>query len=273
MKQDSRWNPSVQMNQETERIPPSETSRPPYKKDGGFTLIEVMAALAIMGMVLVTAGGLLVSTIEARDTIQMEFERTNQGVALLDLMVKDLSSAVSLHHINGERRYFYAESDGFGDQQQDTLDFVTTRETYDPERNMFADVTEVGYMLEQHSENQNLYQLYRRTSPWPDDDPVRGGTLTEIHDRVVSLNFDFRPRTSMSEQENQETEWVEQWDDVSEERNGALPGLVRIELTLQFEPRDGAEEDDPVERTYETIVSVHGGNPTGNQEEENPEEE
>ncbi len=232
------------------------------ERQNGFTLVELLAAMLIMGMILTVTGGILVTTLKARKNIQDTFKKSNQGVAILQIMSRDISAAtrpdkrIKNQQGSPQPNIFYGKNDGSGPFGKDELDFVTTENTWDPASRRFADISECGYLLKENPDASSLFRLYRRSQPWIDEDPVRGGTLTKLHDRVAALNFEYLKQVNNNNNNQPQTRWVEEWDDKEEK---GLPLAVRISLTVRpktDEDDDASDSGRENEKTFETIVSL-----------------
>lgn len=221
------------------------------RERGGFTLIEVLAALVILSMILTVVGTILVTTLRTQRSIEDEFRQINPGTAILNIMSRDLQSAFTLKRQRRDRRFFYGENRGTDASAQDQLDFVTSRDVGNPEEGNVADYSECGYLLKPNDDAPGLYRLYRRSSPWIDEHPIRGGTLTQLHDRVVSLNIEYSDPEASEESTDP---WLDSWDD--RERSGALPERVRITLVMQFQEQSSSQDDEAVRHRYRTVVSI-----------------
>ncbi|MFM1873453.1 MAG: hypothetical protein RL398_2875, partial [Planctomycetota bacterium] len=65
---------------------PKQTAR----RDGGFTLIEVLLAIAITATVMITVGSTFHVLLNARDTVDDLSESTEAGPRILNLLERDL---------------------------------------------------------------------------------------------------------------------------------------------------------------------------------------
>ncbi|MHC5066024.1 MAG: PulJ/GspJ family protein, partial [Planctomycetota bacterium] len=63
----------------------------PSHKPSGFTLIEVMLAVAVTGMAMVAISGAFISTLRAREEVQTLSESTEAGERILTLLERDLN--------------------------------------------------------------------------------------------------------------------------------------------------------------------------------------
>lgn len=221
-------------------------------RERGFTLIEVLAALVILGMILTVVGTMLITTLRTQRSIDASFRRHNHGTAILNLISEDLRDAFSPEPHNEKRRYFYGKNQGTSGSSQDQLDFVTSQDAPVTDEGISADYSECGYLLKPNPSETGVYRMYRRSSPWIEGNPVRGGTLTLLHSQVVSLNFEYLKTGDATE--GVDSEWLDQWDD--QRHSGRLPQRVRITLVLQLASDTERQDRQARQRTFSTVVSL-----------------
>lgn len=182
----------------------------------GFTLLEVMLTLGILASILAMIYGILYATLKTRQKVDDAMGRQKLVPALFKVMEEDFTTAFLP---NTDSQFFVGKDQVFGSTPVDRIDFVAARTSFDPETQSIADLTEVGYQLKRNDDFPEWYRLLRREDPFVDNDPLTGGTLTELHDKVISLDvryFDGK-------------DWLKAWD--SKEKKG-LPQGVRIDVTL-----------------------------------------
>lgn len=203
----------------------------------GFSLLEVIIALAIMGMVMVAVMQTLDGTRLAVDTIHNIMETENTGPRILEQMRRDLE-AVAVNDVK-DRRLLKGEDQTLLGAQADRLDLLVARRGSLPmdlpgrsEQMIFAPLNEVGYRLRQNPRSRDFLELYRREDPLVDEDPFRDGSYTLLYDRVVSLDIRYLEAPDLT------PNWEDDWD--SEVRD-ALPFAVDIFLEIEVQPRRSLE--------------------------------
>jgi prepilin-type N-terminal cleavage/methylation domain-containing protein len=201
---------------------------------GGFTLIEVLVTLLIMGMMLVSISELLTAARTTRDRIQNTQETQLAGPAILDMIERDLRGLIILDlpptsHLRVVDRVVIG-------LDADSLDFITssdnTQWTEDGDRWVRADWSEVGYRLRPNPENDDFLELFRRDAFGVDQDPFDEGSYTFLHDRVK--HFDIRVFT----EDGPDAEPLEEWNtNPSDPETQGLPARLEIPLIQELAPR------------------------------------
>lgn len=206
-------------------------------KRQGFSLLEVVIALAIMGMVMVAVMQTLDGTRLAVDTIHNIMETENTGPRIMAQIRQDLD-AIAVNDVK-DGRVMKGENQTLLGAQADRLDLITTRRGSLPmdlagrsNEVIFAPINEVGYRMRQNPRSRDFLELYRREDPMVDDEPFRDGSYTLLYDRVVSLDIRYLDHPDVT------PNWVDDWD--SEMRDG-LPFAMDIFLEIEVQPRRSLE--------------------------------
>lgn len=200
----------------------------------GFTLVEVMVALLIVGFLMLSITEILGVARNSRDVIHNIQERQLAGPAILAQIESDLRGLLVYDRDQrGALRVGDRVLSGF---DADTLDFVSTADSLLPfaptARSDFqrADVTEVGYHLRQNPDSDDFLELYRREGFGVDDAPFEGGRFALLHDRVKRFNIEVYA------EDGPDGEPLDQWG-TDRDENVGLPKWILIELTLELAPR------------------------------------
>ncbi len=200
----------------------------------GFTLVEVLIALAIMSLVMVALYSSLNATLRARDQIEIESRVARLGPEILDILEADLRRAWILGI--QDDRVFLGESRMIDGDPADSLSLLTqvdstvTRRV--DEREVQSDVCETGYRLRRNPLLPDVLELWRRQSFHVDEDPLKDGVYELLHDRVVRFQVRYRERIDPYAEE------LHDWDAAKRHR---LPALVEVELALEAVPRTVAD--------------------------------
>jgi prepilin-type N-terminal cleavage/methylation domain-containing protein len=213
-----------------------KTTRPAR---GGFTLVEIMLSVLLLSIIMTIIYGVVVSTIEAAQRVEEINQAGEIGPAILGQMREDLEGAFLLPKIP-ESFVSIPKRGTSGDR--DRIDFVTSRMAYgtrvdggDPS---FQSPNEVGYQVVESKTDPSLGILYRRQDYFVDNEPLRGGQLTELYDRVRSFRVEFWNGQ----------QWMSDWN--SKREKNTLPVAVRIQLKLLV-----SDHDKPVEQTFTSVVT------------------
>jgi len=201
----------------------------------GFTLVELMVAVAIMALVMTALLGTLEGTIRARDEAELEIASVRDGPRILDMIERDLRA---LHVYNLEKgAVLRGKRMSPAGLRGDRIDFVCTNdsarrlgdgeETVKDDADVASDLNEVGYALRASSLSNDFLELWRREDLFVDEEPFEGGSFEKIHDRVT--RFEITYLTHLGDKTDEETDW-----DMEEKKQ--LPGGIRIDLELQATP-------------------------------------
>jgi prepilin-type N-terminal cleavage/methylation domain-containing protein len=189
----------------------------------GFTLLELMLTILILAIIMALVYGIVVTTVQAANRIEEVMQGVEIGPAILAQLRDDLEGVI-LTDPKGDQFNGLDRKLSFGDR--DRIDFLTTTMAYDREKDdvdpRFHGLNEVGYTVLDHPNDPNVGILYRRIDPFVDADPLKGGRLVELYDRVRSFNVTYvedpaKPPSSS-------------WN--SKEKQGKLPKAFRVELVI-----------------------------------------
>lgn len=210
----------------------------------GFTLLEILITLAIMGAVFAMIGSILVAVLDTHHRVERAVLPNKLGPSILALMTRDLQGVYAYDL----EEAFVGRDDGVGEAQQDSLDFVTTRSGAPDEEGRRSLFTEVGYVLQEREGRAGFFTLFRRESSGMDETPLSGGGYTPVYSNVVSLDLKYLPH-------GDEEDWLDQW-----EAGPSAPAAVWIHLVVapEYETGEGADPDEgaPEPRSYTTVVNI-----------------
>lgn len=202
----------------------------------GFTLVEVMVAVLITGVVMVAVMTNLDATRKAVDTIHNVMETENTGPRILDMLRSDLDRLAIYDAY--KYKVLKGESETILGADADRLDMIIygrTRAEFDVPglgRPLHAPLAEVGYRLRTNPERNDFLELYRREDALVDEDPWRDGSFSLLYDRVVSLNFRY------TKEPDHNLVWEDNWDSEQEE---TLPFGIDVYLEIEVQPRRSLE--------------------------------
>ncbi|MCY2961509.1 MAG: hypothetical protein NTY35_15205 [Planctomycetota bacterium] len=232
-------------------------SRSRLARTAGFTLVEVLLTLMIMGGIMVTITQILSAARTSRDTIHNIQETQLAGPAILDLIERDLRSIsvydrTRLNHLRIKNRVL-AGLDG------DSIDFVASAKSRVPvaidERFARSPLCEIGYRLRVRQDDDQFLEIWRREQFGVDEDPFEGGEYQYLHERVKALDIQ-----SFAE-DGPDAEPIEDWGTEKAEENIGLPARIEVTLTLELAPRLVNEQISflPTDRrtlTYKRIIRL-----------------
>lgn len=228
----------------------------------GFTLIELMVALAILAIMLSTIYATFFSAVQAMQKGHEQDDTYQVARVVMEQISGDL--AMAFYRPGADRpdtptQAFIGLDRTDDEYDRDRLDFTTASHALMHNGQPETDVVEVSYYIDATYSDRPM--LVRREDPLPDSDFRHGGTLRVLAEQVVALNFRYREpdeppyrrqrveRDKRTEDEGDELEWYDTWDAAQEKPQSSLPRLVEVRLTI----RDAKG----VEHTFGTTVVLY----------------
>ena len=200
----------------------------------GFTLLELMLTLGLVALVMLIIYGILRSTIRTAKKIEETMQGAEVGPAILAQIREDLEGVILL---DPEEDQFLGQDKQGNGGGRDRIDFLTTTMAYEQEDEnaemKFYGLNEVGYQVKDNPDDSSVGILYRRIDPFVDEDPLKGGRLVELYDRVVGFNVEYVEDPAEESQES--------WSNT--EKEGELPRAFTIELKIQISSLDSEKKD------------------------------
>jgi type II secretory pathway component PulJ len=197
-----------------------------------------MLAVLILAIMMSIIYGVVVSTVTAARRVEEITATSEIGPAILTQMRVDLEAAF----LPKEGEYFVATKNGGGGNARDRIDFISGVMAYGAEDSVeearFHSINEIGYQTINSRKDPSVAILYRREDYFIDSDPLKGGRLTELYDRVRSFSLRFLEGDT----------WRNDWNSKTQK---GLPKAVEIELKIVVTGRD----QKPEEQTFKTTVT------------------
>ncbi len=185
--------------------------------DSGFTLIEIMVAIAIAAIVMAIVSYTLISVMENREYLEKETDFYQSAQLILDMISKDFACAfVSSRE---DYRIFTGEDASYVGDDRDRVDFTALSHFSWKKDAKESDQCEVGYFVLDVAEEKTNY-LMRRYDATIDTEPGDGGQAMELLKGIKSFNIRYYDGN----------EWKDQW---SLENDVYLPYVVEITLELE----------------------------------------
>ncbi|MCX7703886.1 MAG: GspJ family type II secretion system protein [Planctomycetota bacterium] len=213
------------------------------KNKNGFTLMEIMLAVTIVAFICAISYGIVLHTLENKERAERYKAVATVGLSVVERIRRDLE-----HLYIGNIADPFAGTDN---RTADKIDFVCTSPSFPDENGKRTHLIEVGYQLKENETALGYYLLLRRESRTVEGNPLQGGVLRVLYDKVKSLNFKYYDGT----------DWYDSW---SYKEQKGLPRAVKIELIIGVEQTPSEEEQEiPPEETmqikdgyFSTIIAM-----------------
>jgi general secretion pathway protein J len=199
-------------------------------RNKGFTLLEILIAVVLLGILTSALYGSYFGVIRARDRASAGMESRRELAATLDLIRREVSSA--MFNRNDKRLKFVVEDrDNFGDQSS-TLE-LTTLASPSVQNRSESGVVDVKYQMAEKEKKRSLTRQER--------DLVSEETAVPAYPQMEQISVFMVECYDGSK-------WVKSWDTAI---NGTLPKGVRITVRVE-------EEGKPVEFSMLSVPRVSG---------------
>ncbi|MCP3097675.1 prepilin-type N-terminal cleavage/methylation domain-containing protein [Myxococcus sp. K15C18031901] len=196
------------------------------RRSRGFTLMEVMVAVAITALMGTVVAMAFQTGLAAKDTVETEADRYRQVRVAMNRMTREIGSAFVSARYDPNR---------FRDQQDRPTNFVGEGDrllfTTFAHQRLYTDVKEsdqavVEYFVEPSSDKQakGRMDLMRRGNPNVGDRMDRGGTTDVLLEGVKKLEFEYW--------NTEKKEWDDEWDTRRTEQKSILPTRVKVTVYL-----------------------------------------
>jgi general secretion pathway protein J len=200
------------------------------RANAGFTLVEVMIAVAITALIGALVAGSFRQVSRAGDLVRSQRERYAAARLALTRLARELSMAYLSDHFD---RAQARERPTVFQGREDELLFATMAH-----ERLFRDAKEsdqevLEYLVDADPDHPGEEALFRRSKPRIDGEPERGGRRDLVAGRVTGFRVQYWDTTRK--------EWVREWSTRSTEHQNDLPSRVRIELEVKL-------PDDRIER-------------------------
>ncbi|HVO83259.1 MAG TPA: type II secretion system protein GspJ [Syntrophobacteria bacterium] len=209
----------------------------------GFTLLEILLALAILALVLSSLFSAYSETITATELVEASREVDQAARLTLAQMADDLKSLYQ-QEVKGDPKdspYRFqggsVESDG---EAVEVMNFASTAHLGFDLPGPSMSVNRIAYVLKKSGEGeQRSFQLLRRERPFADFQGQGEETEVELADNVEELAVTYGDDAGTT---------LTEWDSASPEHNGRPPRLVQIRLKVAAGTSGGS-------RTFTAVVA------------------
>src|SRR5262249_7467325 len=198
---------------------------PPMRAARGFTLLEVIIAVAVTAMMGALIGAAFQSGYRTKELVENEADRYRSLRTATDRMVREISAAFVSDHYDLKR---------FRDQNDRPTNFIGARDrllfSSMAHQRLYADAKESDQMVVEYFTRstsvrggQARTDLIRRENPSLDERMDKGGHEDVLIEGVKRIDFAYW--------DSDKKDWVDEWDTRRLERKSILPVRVRIGLT------------------------------------------
>ena len=198
-------------------------------KRSGFTLIEVVIAIAITAFIGVVIGVSFNTTIQNKDIIESQAEHYRMLRAAMNRMVREIGAAYVSDRYDPKRyRDAFDRPTNFVGKR-DQLLFTTMAH-----QRLYADAKESDQMVVEYSvksspdpKAKGRQDVVRREKVQIEERMERGGTEDVLFEGAKKLEFQYW--------NSERKQWEDEWDTRRTERKSILPTRVKITLTATDE--------------------------------------
>ena len=191
----------------------------------GFTLMEVVIAIAITSFIGVVIGVSFNTTIQNKEIIEGQAEHYRMLRTAMNRMVREIGAAYVSDRYDPKRfRDAYDRPSNFVGKR-DTLMFTTMSH-----QRLYSDAKESDQMVVEYSVKTSPDQkargradLVRREKVLIEERMERGGTEDSLFEGAKKIEFQYW--------NSERKQWEDEWDTRRSERKSILPTRVKITLT------------------------------------------
>lgn len=207
--------------------------KPPRRARRGITLIEVLVALAILGLVASLVYGSFDAMRRTRAGVDGASERFFQGRSAISRMAREVqSSFLSMHRpllnpgLQVSQTIFRGTDGGATGDRLDFTSFSHRRlgfGSHESDQNELSYFVTTGSKARQAEGDRSTRDLARRESAVIDMEPTTGGVSQVLAEDIVEFDLSYLDGAT--------GDWLDHWDS-SAEQFERLPRYVRIELAI-----------------------------------------
>lgn len=202
------------------------------RRQSGLTLLEIIAASAMLAAFMLAVYSIVFSTLRARQDIESNTLPYGVGPLVMQRIAEDLRMAWVEPFEDFDA--FEAKAESQGGTELTQVDFVSavrsrSRVQIDDEEVAYA-VNEVGYRTRDSEYYDDAFSLWRREDNGVDDKPLEGGRYFKLVDGVLEFRIDFYDEDPGDPDDDDAVEGETEW---SAKEEGRLPWGCRVTLVLQ----------------------------------------
>lgn len=211
----------------------------------GFTLMEVMIAVAITAMIGAMIASSFTTSFRAKEIVEEEAARYRMVRGAAERMCREIGAAFVSDRYDTKR---------YRDQYDRPTNFIGERDhllfTSLAHQRLYTDAKESDQMVVEYSVKSSVDRasrgrrdLFRRENPVLDEKMDRGGTEDVLFEGIQQLEFAYW--------DSDKKDWVSEWDTRRTEKKSFLP--TRVKITIRALDENGRE----VRYTTQTRVMLN----------------
>lgn len=216
------------------------------KRRAGFTLIEAMVAIAIVGIVATLVWGGFSQTARNKRRVERQLDRYHVIQSALTRMAREMKMAFVSAQQNPNQSLRTVRTAFVGTRRGGSarIDFTSFSHERLVRNAHTSDQNELSYFVTDHPEKPAVDVLVRREQRRIDDEPRKGGHADILVEDVEELQLEYLDPKS--------GEWLRSWDTTQAAMQpNRLPSQVEIRLTVP-DPLDPDAET----RTFGTRATI-----------------
>lgn len=208
----------------------------------GFTLLEVMVSVGILGVIMVLIWSATGQSIRSKDRIESRDLLFHAGQVALKKIADDIAVAFltkaqtpsttgteQAQAQSGFKTFFIGEDRG----DQDGLRFTSLSHMRLVRNSKESDQARIAYEVVPHPEEVRFYNLMRREEPWLSVDTEVGGRGFPIAEKIVRFDVEYY--------DERKNDWGKEWNTERAEYKYKLPMAVRITIVFADPEDEDAE--------------------------------
>jgi general secretion pathway protein J len=203
----------------------------PPRSQSGFTLVEVMIALALLLGMATAMWTTMATSFETKERVSQVNERYHEGRQVMTRMARELRMAFIRAEVPEEFREEKPAVLTRFKGDSDEIYFASTSHLRIHFGARESDQSEIAYFLGR-GDRESGYRgktLYRRESKRLDGDPEKGGFIWPVLEGVKRLELEYWD----DEKEIGDDAWQSDWDSHEDQNSPLLPARVRITIELE----------------------------------------
>ncbi len=201
----------------------------------GFTLVELLVAVAILAMISMLLYGAFDGLNNTREGVTRMTDRYHQGRAALQRIAYELGGAYLSAHVPPDLNLVASRTAFVGtrDTPAARVDFNSFSHRRFDKDSKESDQAELSYFGSPNPDGSGQIDLARRSSPRLDTEPERGGRV-----QVLATDLDLFDLNYLDAATG---DWTEKWDSTQAlGQSNKLPLQVRVLLVLNGGARSSA---------------------------------